>query len=183
MLAVMTRRLSLWLLLVTVIGVAGCSVFVGNQTRPTGAITEDYVLEYAYGAEPFARLTVDKDAAACLTLRSIELADRSHGVTGTASPLPTDPEPILYVACVLATNIDARFIAGEAFGRLNEVDTPALEAIIWRARLDADRTVCENAGLLGERLHRCRAAVDADDYRVSDGPLTVVIAPQASAAP
>jgi hypothetical protein len=148
-----------------------------SQPRPTAAATEAYVLEFARGEEQLQSLTVDKDATACLALRAIEVADRSPARHGILSPLPTEPEPVLYVACVLATNIDGRVIAGEAFGRLNDEDTPALEAIMWRARLNADRAFCEDAGLLGERLDRCHAAVDAEVYRVTDGPLTVVIAP------
>jgi hypothetical protein len=171
----MRSRLGLGLVLLAAVGVAGCNVYPGGLTRPTAAITESYALEYTRGTDALMDLTIDKDAAACLVLRAIEIGNRSPSPAGTTSPLPTEPEPTLYVACVLATNIDGTVIAGEAFGRLNEEDTPALEAIIWRARLNADRTFCENAGLIGERLDRCHAAVDADVYRVTDGELTVVI--------
>jgi len=171
----MRSRLGLGLIILAAVGVAGCNLYPGGRTRPTAAITESYVLEYARGTDARIRLTIDKDAAACLVLRAIEIGSRSPSPVGTASPLPTEPEPTLYVACVLATNIDGTFIAGEAFGKLNDEDTPALEAIIWRARLDADRTFCESAGLLGERLEHCHAAVDADVYRVTDGDLTVVV--------
>jgi hypothetical protein len=170
----MRSRIEVGLLVSSAIGVAGCIGFI-DQPRPTAAVTEAYVLEYARDAEPPTSLAVDKDATACLALRAIEVAGPSPAGHGILSPLPTEPEPLLYVACVLATNIDGGVIAGEAFGRLNDEDTPALEAIIWRARLNADRAFCEHAGLLGERLDRCHAAVDAEVYRVTDGPLTVVI--------
>lgn len=162
---------------------AGCDAFMTGQTRPTEAVVEGYVLAYARGAEPLMALVIDKDATKCQALRAIEIADRTAHSASTTWPQPTDPEPTLYVACVLATNIDARFIAGEAFGKLNEEDTPAFEAIMWRARLNADRTVCESAGLLGARLDLCHAAVDAKVYRVTDGPLTVVIGAGPTAAP
>ncbi len=171
----MTRRLGTGLLLSSALGLSACSAFM-SQPRPTAAVTEAYVLEYARGAEPLASLSVDRDAMACQALRAIEVAERSPAGHGLLSPLPTEPEPPLYVACVLATNIDGSVIAGEAFGRLNDEDTPALEAIMWRARLNADPAFCDDAGLLGERLDRCHAAVNAEVYRVTDGPLTVVIA-------
>lgn len=179
----MRVRLGMLILISSVLGLAGCDAFMTGQTRPTEAVTEGYVLEYARGAEALMPLVVDKDAEKCLALRAIEIADRTAHPASSVSPQPTDPEPRLYVACVLATNIDVRFIVGEAFGRLNEEDTPAFEAIIWRARLEAERSVCESAGLLGARLDRCHAAVDAKEYRVTDGPLTVVIAPSPTAAP
>jgi len=171
----MRSRLGLGLVLLAAVGIAACNLYPGGRTRPTAAVTESYVLEYARGSDTPIRLTIDKDAAACLVLRAIELGSRSPSPAGSTSPLPTEPEPTLYVACILATNIDGTVIAGEAFGRLNDEDTPALEAIIWRARLDADRIFCENAGLLGDRLEQCHAAVDADVYRVTDGDLTVVV--------
>ena len=178
----MRNRLPLDLFLWSVLAATGCSL-MGSQTRPTGAVTEGYVLEYARGAEQLSPLRVDRDAEACLELRAIEVGQRTLAAPGTASPLPTEPEPVLYVACVLATNIDGRVIAGEAFGRLNDEDTPALEAIIWRARLNGDRALCDNAGLLGVRLDRCHAAVDSAEYRVTDGASTVVITPVATATP
>lgn len=170
------RRLGALALCWLALSAAACNpACCPDGVRPTAAVQESYVLEYARLDEPLTRLVVDKDAHACMRLRDLEVEGRSPTPLGTIVPVPTEPEPRLYVACILATNIDGQMIAGEAFGQLNEVDTNAMEAIFWRARLDGDASVCEHAGLLAVRLDRCHAAVAAEEYRVTDGRLTVVI--------
>lgn len=67
--------------------------------------------------------------------------------------------------CRLAVNQSAPVIGGAAFGRLNDQDTPSFEALVWRARLDADPTVCERGGLLEPRLSTCYARAVDPQYR------------------
>lgn len=126
-----------------------------GEPRPTEAQLRGYTVEYrlADGA-PDATLQVDTDGAACAKL---------------------SPSETLAKACVLALNVDPAFIAGEAFGRLNNEDTVAYEAIIWRARLDGDAAICEAGGLLDARLAACRDAVAAEKYTRTDHGVTATV--------
>ena len=89
--------------------------------------------------------------------------------------------------CVLVTYLDPNVIGGAALGRLNDVDTPSLTALIWRARVDGDVTVCGRGGLTGERRMRCEQAAQDPDYAMTAGDTTVMVplaqAPMESAAP
>lgn len=85
----------------------------------------------------------------------------------------------LYRVCVLATNVDPAVIAGEAFGRINVEPTPALEALLWRAVLGSDRSVCEGGGLAGSSLEKCESAVEAGLRRATDSGVTVEIKTEA----
>jgi hypothetical protein len=122
--------------------------------RPTPAQLRTYVLEYTRANAKATILSVDVDGVACRVL------------SGSAD---------LMTACVLALNIDPAFIASQAFGRLNVEDTPAYEAIIWRATLDADPNICDRGGLLGDRLAGCRIAASAGPYQQTRDGLTVTI--------
>ena len=122
--------------------------------RPTGVARSAFALEYSISGSPLTRLQVDSEGEACAVLRKSER---------------------LATACVLTTNVDPRVIAGEAFGRLNDEETPSLDAIIWRARLAGDVTECDDAGLLGEFLTRCHQAVQALEYQVTDAEVVVSI--------
>lgn len=82
----------------------------------------------------------------------------------------TFSEPLSTV-CLLATNEQPDVIGGEAHGGLNEADTPPLTALIWRARIDDDASVCRRGGLLGERLARCEHAAQDPDYAVEQAAL------------
>jgi hypothetical protein len=122
--------------------------------RPTGVERSSFVLSYSIGGSPFTPLRVDSEGDACVVLRRSER---------------------LATACVLTTNVDPRVIAGEAFGRLNNEETPSLDAIIWRARLAGDPGMCDEGGLLGEFLTRCHDGVQAAEYQVSDSGVVVSI--------
>jgi hypothetical protein len=125
-----------------------------DAPRPTPAQLASYVLRFQVDGEAFRSVDVATDGAQC------ELLAQSS---------------FLRKACVLALNQDPTFIAGEAFGDLNNRDTPAYEAIIWRARLDRDPQICDRGGLLGARLARCREVAVADTYDRKDGDLRVMI--------
>jgi hypothetical protein len=83
----------------------------------------------------------------------------------------------LYRACVLTTNQDPAVIAGEAFGHLNSERTPSHEALIWRAILDRDMTVCSRGGLLDAGLASCEAAVRIGERRIADVGIRVQLRP------
>lgn len=159
---------ALALLVLVIVGIA--AVYVASllgvvipgygTPRPAPARLAAYAIEYSI-ADPQSRTTlrVGEDGAACQSLAKSEL---------------------FRTACVLALNEDPAFIAGEAFGRLNTEDTPAYEAIIWRARIDADPTVCTRGGLLDVRLATCRAAASGGPYVRTDRGITVVIGAEGS---
>jgi hypothetical protein len=81
----------------------------------------------------------------------------------------------LYETCLVAVNLDPAVIGGSALGKLNDEDTPAFDALVWRARLGADASVCDRGGLLGEYLARCRHHAETRDYAVSDRGITVSV--------
>ena len=122
--------------------------------RPSPAGLESYSLSYV-GPSASGTLTVDLEGAACRKLK---------------------PSDYLLSACTLALNKDPAFIAGDAAGDLNNTDTPSYEAILWRAKLDADPTVCDRGGLLEERLANCHAvAASTTPHEVSRDGVTVSI--------
>ncbi|MES2211392.1 MAG: hypothetical protein V4515_14610 [Chloroflexota bacterium] len=129
------------------------------DARPTAAPVEGYELSYAVDGGNPVSLVVDPDGRACEALKRSEY---------------------LRVACVLATNKNPRVIAGAAFGKLNNEDTPAFEAILWRARMDSNPTFCDDSGLLEPRLGRCHAVAGGADYEVSRSGITVRISADSS---
>lgn len=122
--------------------------------RPSPAQKSPYALTYRVGNEPDATMLVGEEGHECDALAASE---------------------VLGTACVLALQIDPAFIAAEAFGRLNNEETPSGEAMIWRAVLDADPSVCERGGLLENRLAACRAAALKGTYRRSDHGVVVSV--------
>ena len=78
-------------------------------------------------------------------------------------------------ACFLVPNLEPSNIGGAAQGRLNDVDTPSLTALIWRARLDGDVSVCQRGGLTGERRTRCEQAAQDPNYFAKQGDMTVSV--------
>jgi hypothetical protein len=124
------------------------------QARPTISPARGYELSWIVSAAPPAKLNIAIDGGGCETLASSDF---------------------LYRACVLATNLDPLVIAGEAFGRLNFEPTPAREALIWRAVLNSDQSVCAAGGLAEPYLGECRRAVEAGVRRATDASLTVEI--------
>jgi len=79
----------------------------------------------------------------------------------------------LYTACLVAVNLDPRLIGASALGRLNSEPTPALDALVWRARLDGDPSVCAEGGLSGGFLADCERLAAAEGYEVRDSGLVV----------
>lgn len=75
--------------------------------------------------------------------------------------------------CLIATNVIASIIGGEAYGELNAGHTPALDALIWRARADGDVSVCERGGLEGSFRDLCERAAEAGDYEYDSGDVRV----------
>ncbi len=128
-----------------------------GAARPTPAQLAAFGIQYSVGSDvTLSSLEVGTDGTACNALGKSQFLKR---------------------ACVLALNIDPAFIAGEAFGRLNSEDTSAYEAILWRARLDSDPSICDRGGLLEARLERCRSiAADGPYSRTADGVTVVVSA-------
>lgn len=132
---------------------------MGQRPGPPRAVQAPYALRYRSGDGPWTNLGVDAEGAACAVFPA---AGATHA------------------ACVLATYVDPAIIATDAHGELNTADSFALIGITWRARLDGRAQDCDDAGLLGERLQRCRADVANPAYQFSDQGLTVSIG---SAAP
>ncbi|MDP2350652.1 MAG: hypothetical protein Q8M74_05795, partial [Chloroflexota bacterium] len=89
--------------------------------RPTPATLQGYQLSYKVATADWTPLAVDAEARACGVL--------------AASTLLRD-------SCVLAVNVDPRWIAAPAFGTLNSEDTPSYLAITWRAVLAGDPSLC-----------------------------------------
>lgn len=83
----------------------------------------------------------------------------------------------LYTACLVAVNLDPRIIGASALGRLNSERTPALDALVWRARLDGDASVCAEGGLTGDFLAECERLSADDGYEVRDRGLVVRVPP------
>jgi hypothetical protein len=127
-----------------------------GQPRPTPAALKPYALSFS-GPSANGSATIDVDAAQCDKLK---------------------PSQFLVTVCTLALNEDPAFIAAEAFGDLNNRDTPSYEAIIWRALLDGDPAICDQGGLLDQRLATCRALVSAGNaHSVTDSGVTATIEP------
>jgi hypothetical protein len=119
--------------------------------RPTPPPRSGYVIEIMSHGGEWVATRIDEDAVECEALQSVER---------------------LYRACVLATNEDIQLIAGEAFGRLNSEYTDALEAIIWRGRIENSSDVCADAGLEWEFLETCEMKVSQGEYVVGSGDLS-----------
>ena len=160
------RFVRTYLISLVVILVVGLLAVVGIQAvrlvqpdfgkpRPTPAQLAPYRLSSSVAGGPIHVLTIDPDAKACDALA---------------------PSDFLRTVCTLALNEDPRFIAEEAFGDLNNRDTPAYEAIIWRARLESSQGLCDAGGLLGARLERCRSiASNSAPYVRTDGVVSVTV--------
>lgn len=125
-----------------------------GRPRPTPAGLAPYDMDLSTSGGPTTRLTIDSEGLACTSLSE---------------------SPFLATACVLALNVDPAFIAAEAFGRLNVEDTPSYEAIVWRAYLDADPTICDRSGLLADRLQTCRTLAAKDELMRTAGELTLTL--------
>lgn len=75
--------------------------------------------------------------------------------------------------CRIATALLPSLIGGEAYGELNTRHTPAFDALVWRARADADKTVCGRGGLEVDFLARCESDAIQIDYEYTRSDLRV----------
>lgn len=121
---------------------------------PPANPTAAYELDFGPDGGVAVRVAIASDGAGCDRLRASER---------------------LYTACLVAVNLDARLIGASALGRLNSERTPALDALVWRARLDGDASVCAKGGLSGDFLAECEQLATAEQYEVRDGGLVVRI--------
>lgn len=127
------------------------------EPNPTGG----YTIEVAIGDEAYRQVSIDKEGGGCDVLEEY-----------------TDT----YRTCLIATNLIPSLIGGEAYGRLNEKRTPALDALVWRARADDDVTVCERGGLEGAMLELCRTEAQDPGYVYEHRDVRVQV-PTGGAAP
>lgn len=123
-----------------------------NARRPTPAPQVFYTVRLIVDNREPTSLSVDREGKACDALSASER---------------------LKLACVLATNVDSRVIAGEAFGRLI---SPTHH--IWRRSCGVRdcrkvRGFCRVPGLDPQNVARCMALTAQASYRVSDKGLTV----------
>jgi hypothetical protein len=81
--------------------------------------------------------------------------------------------PAIERVCLLAINRDPAVIGGAAFGALNSVDTPSLDALVWRARIEGDVGVCDRGGLLRDRLARCKVSAQDENYAMASDDMTI----------
>lgn len=136
------------LILVLAASSSGCL----GEKRPTPVPVAGFELLIQRGSQPQERLLISADGSGCETLPAS-----------------------LSTVCLLTTNLLPNVIGGEAHGGLNNADTPSLTALIWRARIDDDVSVCEAGGLIGERRTRCEQAAHDPHYAVEQGDVTVVV--------
>ena len=122
------------------------------EHAPTQVPISGFELLVQRGSQPQERLVISKDGSGCQTL---------------GEPLST--------VCLMATNVQPDVIGGAAFGKLNDADTPSLTALIWRARIDGDVSVCQRGGLTGERRSRCERAARDPNYAAVQGDITVQV--------
>ena len=149
-LALATRWIAPSLLFV-VVGVTGpCST--GQQNRPERNPVGGYTIEVSVAEGEFSSATIGSEGEGCERFVGHEDAER---------------------VCYISTNLIPTLIGGEAYGELNDRHTPALDALIWRARANADASVCAQGGLTGAFLEECERDAVADDYEYSAGTFRV----------
>lgn len=122
--------------------------------RPTPATLRGYDLSYRIEDGAWTPLAIDDDGKACDALAQ---------------------SPFLRDSCVLALNVDPRWIATPAYGTLNTRDTPSAVAITWRAVMANDPELCVQGGLLDSRLQACQSSASAGRAENSDGVVSVVV--------
>lgn len=138
-------------LLFLVVGVTGpCST--GQQNRPERNPVGGYTIEVSAAGGEFVTTTIGPDGEGCERFSGSEDAERT---------------------CFISKLLNPWSIGGEAYGELNDRHTPALDALIWRARANADASVCAAGGLTGPFLQECERDAVADDYEYSAGTFRV----------
>lgn len=138
----------LLLTLIAVTGPCGSTRRAGPQPNPTGA----YAIEVSVNGGDFRPVSIGPDGEGCERFSGFEDAERT---------------------CLIARLLNPWTIGGEAYGELNDRHTPALDALIWRARANADASVCARGGLTGAFLHECEQDAVADDYEYVSAPFRV----------
>lgn len=126
-------------------------------TNPVGG----YAIELSESGGQFVGVAISQEGGGCERLVPNADADRT---------------------CRIATSLVPTLIASEAYGELNARRTPALDAMVWRARANADPTVCQRGGLSGAFLTECEAHATAADYEYT-GPGIRIHVPIGGAIP
>jgi hypothetical protein len=117
-------------------------------------------------------LGADRAAFTMVLAGSLVPVPVSADGTGCDALQPSDR---LHAACRLATITSPPQIGAAAFGRLNLGDEPAYDALVWRAVLSSDASVCSDGGLIGDHLAGCEAAVARGSVTSVDGAVSVLI--------
>lgn len=123
-----------------------------KDLRPSSNAVAPFTIEVESPDGDVTRLTVKDSEDACQPLR---MSRR------------------LFAICSIADLAEPAIIASQAFGELNNKWTPAFEALVWRARVDSDVSVCERGGLEDAFRTRCEAAAQDPAYTFADGGLEV----------
>lgn len=138
------------LLLIAVTAVTGpCSA---PRDGPRANPTSGYAIEVSESGGPFVSHSIGADGQGCEMFAGFQDAERT---------------------CYIAKEVIPTKIGGEAYGELNARRTPALDALIWRARAEADPTICAAGGLLGPFLAECERHAVADDYEYLAGSMRI----------
>jgi hypothetical protein len=127
-------------LLLTVAAVGPCST---GPAHPERGPRSGYEIGIASGGGEFETVEIGAGGDGCERFTGHEDAER---------------------VCFISTVVIPTAIGGEAYGELNDRRTPALDALIWRARLDADPATCAAGGLVGGFLAECERDAVATDY-------------------
>jgi hypothetical protein len=117
-------------------------------TNPVGG----YLIEVSTAGGDFVSVTIGAEGEGCERFSADEDAERT---------------------CYIATSLIPTLIGGEAYGELNQVRTPAVDALVWRARANADPSVCAEGGLTGAFLAECERDAVAVDYEYATGNMRV----------
>jgi hypothetical protein len=139
-----------WPLLVAFGAIGPCSSGPAHPmgTTPTGA----YSIEISTADSEFVPVTIGAEGEGCEPFSADGDAERT---------------------CLISRLLNPWTIGGEAYGELNEVRTPAVDALIWRARANADPSVCAEGGLAGAFLAECERDAVAVDYEYATGNMRV----------
>lgn len=131
------------------------------STRPQENPTSSYTVELSVNGEAFMTVTIGSQGESCELMQAVVDA---------------------YRTCVIARNLIPSHIGGEAYGELNLRRTPAYDALVWRARVNADAGVCTQGGLEGSFLAACQGDAADPSYEYAMGNLRVRV-PLGGAAP
>ena len=106
----MIRSVSPFALLIVIAVTGPCSA---QREGPRPNPTSGYAIEVSADGGPFVSHSIGPDGEGCELFTGHEDAERT---------------------CYIAKEIIPTKIGGEAYGELNDRRTPALDALIWRAR-------------------------------------------------